>query len=117
MEKKNLLFQLADKISKEGFKISLLLENEFQYSLGDQLRRSSLSIVLNIVEGGTRISLKEKRQFLNIAFGSLRETKYLLYFIKELSLINGKENFKLIEDVLVDINHLAKLLYGLLYKK
>ena len=117
MEKKNLLFQLADKISKEGFKISLLLENKFQYSISDQLRRSSLSIVLNIVEGGARTSTKEKRQFLNIAFGSLKETKYLLYFIKELSLIDDKEIFKLIENLLVDINHLAKLLYGLLYKK
>jgi len=117
MERKNLLFQLADKISKEGFKISLLLENKFQYSIGDQLRRSSLSIVLNIVEGGARISLKEKHQFLNIAFGSLKETKYLLYFINELSLIKDKEILNLIDNLLVDINHLAKLLYGLLYKK
>jgi four helix bundle protein len=88
MERKNLFFQLADKISKEGFKISLLLENKFQYSIGDQLRRSSLSIVLNIVEGGARISLIKDKEILN-----------------------------LIDNLLVDINHLAKLLYGLLYKK
>ena len=117
MEKKNLLFQLADKISKEGFKISLLLENKLQYSIGDQLRRSCLSIVLNIVEGGARTSSKEKRQFLNIAFGSLKETKYLLYFIRELFLIKDKEVLELIDTLLIDINHLAKLIYGLLHKK
>lgn len=113
MENKNLLFNLADTISKKTFKITLNFSQKVQYSLGDQLRRASLSVVLNVVEGGARISHKEKRQFLNIAFGSLKETKYLLYFAKEFNLIKNEEFDSLIND----INHLAKLIYGLLYKK
>lgn len=113
MENKNLLFNLADKISKKTFRLTLDFPQKFQYSLADQLRRSSLSIVLNLVEGGARISQKEKKQFLNIAFGSLKETKYLLYFAKEFDLIKDEEFNNLIDD----INHLAKLIYGLLYKK
>lgn len=113
MEDKNLLFNLADKISKDSFEITLDFPQKFQFSLADQLRRASLSIVLNIVEGGARISKKEKKQFLNIAFGSLKETKYLLYFAKDLDLIN-RDDF---EEIIVNINHLAKIIYGLLYKK
>ncbi|GIW64684.1 MAG: hypothetical protein KatS3mg092_0617 [Patescibacteria group bacterium] len=113
MEKKNLLFNLADNITKKTFKLTLDFPQKFQYSLGDQLRRSCLSIVLNIVEGGARLSQKEKKQFLNIAFGSLKETKYLLYFSNDLRLIK-KEDFEKLVD---EINHLAKLIYGLLYKK
>lgn len=113
MEDKNLLFKLADDISKESFKITLSFPKKFQFSLADQLRRSSLSIVLNIVEGGARISTKEKKHFLSIAFGSLKETKYLLYFCKEFSI--GEEDK--INDILEKINRLAKLIYGLLYNK
>lgn len=113
MIEKNLLFNLADRIAKKVYKATFEFPQKFQFSIGEQLRRACLSIVLNIVEGGARIFLKEKRQFLNIAYGSLKETKYLINFCNELNLINN--NFY--EDIMDDINGLAKLLYGLLYKK
>ncbi len=90
MEKKNLIFNLADSIGKKVFKLSLNLPQRLQFLLGEQIRRASLSIVLNIVEGGARVSETEKKQFLNFSFDSLKETKYLLYFAKNLDLIGEK---------------------------
>lgn len=63
MNEKNLIFNLADNFVKDVFKKTLDFSFKFQSSLGDQLRRSSLSVVLNIVEGGARLSQKEKNNF------------------------------------------------------
>lgn len=113
MGQKNLIFDLADSLVKIIYKKTLDFPFKFQSSLADQLRRASLSIVLNLVEGGARISLKEKRQFLNIAYSSLKETKYLVNFAYEFKLISEKD-FK---EIFEKINRLAAILYGILYKK
>jgi len=110
---KSLLFDLADDLAKKAYKISLDFSYKHQSSIGDQLRRAVLSVVLNIVEGGARKTVKEKRQFLNIAFSSLKEVKYLIYFCREMKMIEEKDFSIIIEK----INYLAKLLYGFLYKK
>jgi four helix bundle protein len=110
---KDLLFEKADPIAKELFKLTLNFDHKLQFSIGDQLRRSSISIVLNIVEGGARKSPKEKKQFLNIAFGSLKETKYLVYFCHDLKLVEDR----VFEEIMFKINELAKIIYVLLYRK
>jgi four helix bundle protein len=48
------------------------------YGITSQLRRASVSIAANIVEGAGRQSKNELRQFIKIALGSLAETEYLL---------------------------------------
>jgi len=55
------------------------------FSLCDQLKRCSYSILLNIAEGFERSSNKEFANFLNIAKGSAGELRCILY----ISLDNG----------------------------
>lgn len=50
------------------------------YGITSQLRRASLSVPTNLVEGMGRGSQKELIRFTNIALGSLAETEYLLEF-------------------------------------
>jgi len=109
---KYLLFDLADSLVKTIYLEAVKLPHEYQSSIGDQLKRASLSVVLNIVEAGARRTAKEKRQLLSYAFGSLKETKYLIFFTHDLKLIN-EGFFRL---TMEKVNRLARVLYGLLYK-
>lgn len=58
----NAMFEVADGLPKH-----------YQFSLGDQLRRASLSIPTNIAEGSGRDGGKEQAYFYGVAKGSLKQ--------------------------------------------
>ncbi|MFH1582798.1 MAG: four helix bundle protein [Candidatus Falkowbacteria bacterium] len=65
------------------YKISRSFPKDELYGLTSQLRRAALSIILNYIEGFARRkgdNCKVYRNFLEISYGSLKETKYLIYF-------------------------------------
>ena len=71
---------------------------EEKYNLISQLRRSSMSIVLNIVEGyGRKDSAKEFQHFLRNAIGSSNETRVLIKISRDLGYIEEAEYKKLEE--------------------
>jgi four helix bundle protein len=74
-----------------------------------QLRRASLSIPTNIVEGYARKSKKELIQFINIALGSLAETEYLYDFSKRLGYL--KEDTSPAEVLLDEVGRLLRSFY------
>lgn len=61
------------------------------YSLNDQLKRSSCSIMLNIAEGFERSTNKEFSNFLNIAKGSAGEVRCILYILFDNKYINENQ--------------------------
>ena len=67
------------------------------YGITSQLRRSALSVILNYIEGFARTGDKQLKNFLNISYGSLKESKYLLYFSKREEYIEEVEYEKLIK--------------------
>lgn len=50
------------------------------YGVTSQLRRATLSIILNYIEGYARRKPLVQLNFFEISYGSLKESKYLLYF-------------------------------------
>lgn len=50
------------------------------YGVTSQIRRASLSVILNYIEGFARQKKAVKRNFWEISYGSLKESKYLLHF-------------------------------------
>ncbi|NQU77961.1 four helix bundle protein [Candidatus Falkowbacteria bacterium] len=63
------------------------------YGIVSQLRRAAVSVMLNYVEGYARRKIKVKLNFYEISYGSLKETKYLVYFSYKQAYIN-KEEYK-----------------------
>ncbi len=49
------------------------------YGVVSQLRRAIVSVMLNLVEGFGRRKPKVKLNFFEISYGSLKESKYLMY--------------------------------------
>ena len=69
-------FILADELVLLVYKVSINFPKEEIYGLTSQIRRSAVSVPSNIVEGSARESVIEYIRFLEIAFGSLKESHY-----------------------------------------
>ncbi len=80
---KLIAWEKADLLAKAIYKTAPLFPKHELYGLTSQLRRATLSVVLNIIEGHARQNRNEFRQFLKIAYSSLAETEYLLDFARE----------------------------------
>lgn len=77
---KKILQEKMDQFVNGVFDACAGFPREEIYITSSQLKRASLSIVLNYIEGYARFKEKTQLNFLETAYGSLKETKYLLYF-------------------------------------
>ncbi len=99
---KNLIvWQKANLLALEVYKITKTFPKEEAFGLTSQLRRAALSVATNIVEGYGRRTKTELSRFIDMARGSLSETEYLFEFAKELGYIRDdvSEAQSLIEEV------------------
>jgi len=69
-----------DKLVHLIYKITKNFPKDEMYGVISQLRRAALSIILNYIEGYARNRQKVYKNFLEISYGSLKETKYILHF-------------------------------------
>lgn len=90
------IYKLAHKLAVEVHKMTLKELPKFEmYEEGSQLRRSSKSVVINIVEGyGRRRYKQEFIQFLTYSNASCDETKEHLEIIFETDSLKNKEIFQ-----------------------
>lgn len=95
---KDILLGKADIFAKNIYKFTRKFPKDELFGLTSQIRRAALSIVLNIIEGYARISRQDHRRFLEIALGSTKEVKYLIYFAFEQGYIPERDKEKLLED-------------------
>ena len=69
---------------------------EEKYALGDQMRRSVVSVTSNIAEGSGRQSLKDQAHFLELSYGSLMEVMSQIDLALDLNFIDN-ENYNRLE--------------------
>jgi four helix bundle protein len=91
---------------------NLITDSKFDRVTNDQLRRASFSIMLNIAEGSSRFSNKDRRNFLVIARGSAFECAAIFDYLYETAVIKDEEyngNLKSLEEI-------SKMLFSLIKK-
>src|SRR6266849_790642 len=69
------------------------------YGLALQMRRAAVSVPANIAEGFRRRGKPEKARFMNIAEGSLEESRYYLILAHDLGYGNTEQQRSLLEEV------------------
>ena len=90
------IYQTSYELGKIIHHKTLQFPKHEQYELGSQLRRSAISIPLNIAEGyGKKESAADFKRFLLVALGSCNEVQVLLDFAKDFGYISNTEHEKL----------------------
>ena len=84
------VYQRAFSLSKTIYSITQKWPREYLFGITDQLRRASLSILLNIAEESSR-TRKDFRHFLIIARGSCFECVSIIQLSLSLRLISQTE--------------------------
>jgi len=96
------VYQDAQEAFVAVLKVVRNLPPDLRYTLGSQIIKSALSVVLNIAEGSGRITDKEMSRFFDISTGSINETIAALdslLKLKHISTENFNELFKKYESI------------------
>ncbi len=108
-----IVWQRADEFARMVYRYTRSFPSEEKYGVVSQLRRASLSVPLNIVEGQARGSTKDFIRFLRMSRGSCSECAYLLEFSLSVHYLDAFA-FKSLEEKRREVNFLLqKLIIGL----
>ena len=79
-----LVWQKAHRVVLEVYRLTRTFPRHETYGLVAQLQRAAVSVPANIVEGFRKRGKADKLRFLNIAQGSLAESRYYLLLAQDL---------------------------------
>ncbi len=97
------VWQRAHQYVLQLYKFTELFPKYEQFCLTSQMRRAAISIPANIAEGFKKRSRADKTRYLNIAQGSLEESRYYLILSNDL----GYGVVSLLE---AELEHVSRLL-------
>jgi four helix bundle protein len=94
-----IVWQKAHQFVLDIYALTGHFPNNEIYGLTSQLRRAAVSIPANIAEGFKRRTKPDKSRFLNIAQGSLEESRYYLILARDLDYSDTTTQLGQLEEV------------------
>ncbi len=102
-------WQKSKRLSLAVYEITSADKFYRDFSIRDQIRRASVSVMSNIAEGFGRYGAREFRHYLSIANGSAYEVRSQIILASELGYITEQE-----ADILVEMcKEVSRLIEGL----
>jgi len=83
-------FVQADDLALQVYRLSRALPSGERFGFLHQLRRASMSVPVNLVEGAERTTARDFSRFVEIASGSAAEARYLLSLCRRAQLLDPK---------------------------
>lgn len=105
-----IVWKKAHTLSLKIYKVSNCFPRVEDYGLKDQIRRASVSVTSNIVEGFYRRTQADKSYFYYLSLGSLGEIQSQLYLIHDLKYVQTSECNGLCSEII----EIRRLLLGLI---
>ncbi|PIR44335.1 four helix bundle protein [Candidatus Wolfebacteria bacterium CG10_big_fil_rev_8_21_14_0_10_31_9] len=104
------VWKLARKFAVEIYKLTRKFPRDELFGLVSQIRRATISVMLNIAEGSNRKSDADFRRFLLISLTSLEEVVSGFYIALDQNFINQRE----FDILYIESNKLASKLSALI---
>jgi four helix bundle protein len=103
-----LVWQKAHEFVLGVYQLTTAFPRQETFGLSLQMRRAAVSIAANIVEGFAKRSKADKARYLNIAEGSLEESRYYLILSEDLGYGKTQELLQSLEEVSRLLNRYAR---------
>ena len=103
------VFKLSHSLVLNVYKLTENFPQEERFGLISQMRRSSYSIPMNIIEGSNRLDTRDYRRFVGIAKGSAGEISYQILLAKDLGYVSEKIYSEMREKYEIVIKMLSSL--------
>lgn len=107
------VYTYSKKFVLECYKLTKHFPSDEKFSMISQVRRTALSVHLNIADGASRKSDVERRRYYEISRGSIVEIDAALDIAKDLNYLDNLQLHKLEESMI----RTFKLLSGLISRK
>jgi four helix bundle protein len=104
------VWQKADELAYQVYLATKRFLDDERFGLVSQMRRASVSVAANIVEGYTHSTPRGRRRFYEIARGSLTELEYYIDFVYMRLKYIGEQEYELLSSLRQDV---GRLLFGL----
>jgi len=93
-----LIWQKAHQFVLSVYRETEKFPRDERFGLTSQLRRSAVSIAANIAEGFVKRGVADKLRFLNIAQGSLEESRYYLILASDLGIADLAASEQMVDE-------------------
>lgn len=104
------IYQVSKKLVQGCYKETISFPNEEKFAMISQIRRAALSVYLNIAEGSSRKSQKERKRYYEVARGSLVELDAAFDLAVELNYTNKEKLTELGQFILRCFQMLSKMI-------